>query len=97
MPLHARIIVAEQFSAATRTFDTQKNHQRREAPLTAHARDALAGLSREGEFCFVSLRGEHWTPSSRAYHWKAVSGRGAVWELYLATRHFGWLAHGQRA
>lgn len=36
--------------------------------MTAHARSALLGLPREGEFCFVSLRGEHWTPSSRAYH-----------------------------
>jgi hypothetical protein len=67
-----RIVVAEQFSAATRAFDTPKNYLRRDAPLTAHARDALLGLAREGEFCFVSLRGEHWTPSSRAYHWKAV-------------------------
>jgi integrase len=88
----ARIVVAEQFNAATRRFDTPKNHLRREAPLTVHARSALLGLSREGEFCFVSLRGEHWTPSSRAYHWKAVRA-AAGWEgsLYLATRHFaGW-------
>jgi integrase len=87
-----RIIVAEQFSAATRKFDTPKNHQRREAPLTAHARSALEGLARESEFCFVSLRAEHWRPSSRAYHWKAVRA-AAGWEgsLYLATRHFaGW-------
>lgn len=50
------------------------------------------GLAPEGAFCFVSLRGEHWTPSSRAYHWKAVRA-AAGWEgsLYLATRHFaGW-------
>jgi integrase len=87
-----RIVVAEQFNAATRKFDTPKNHQQREAPLTAHARAALEGLGRESDFCFVSLRGEHWTPSSRAYHWKAVRGT-AGWEgsLYLATRHFaGW-------
>jgi integrase len=83
-----RIVVVEQFNAATRKFDTPKNHQRREAPLTAHARTALEGLARESEFCFVSLRGEHWTPSSRAYHWKAVRAEGS---LYLATRHFaGW-------
>jgi hypothetical protein len=81
-----------QFKAATRRFDTPKNHLRREAPLTAHVRSALLGLPREGEFCFVSLRGEHWTPSSRAYHWKAVRAV-AGWEgsLHLATRHFaGW-------
>lgn len=29
--------------------------------MIAHARDALLSLAREGEFCFVSLRGEHWT------------------------------------
>jgi hypothetical protein len=60
--------------------------------LTAHARDALQGLPRESEFCFVSLRGERWTPSSRAYHWKAVrAAAGWTGSLYLATRHFtGW-------
>jgi integrase len=84
-----RIVVAEQFNAATRRFDTPKNHLRREAPLTTQARSALIGLVREGEFCFTSLRGEHWSPSSRAYHWKAVRA-AAGWEgsLYLATRHF---------
>jgi integrase len=87
-----RIVVAEQFNAATRRFDTPKNHLRREAPLTAHARSALSALPREGEFCFMPLRGEHWTPSARAYHWKAVRAASG-WEgsLYLATRHFaGW-------
>jgi len=87
-----RVVVAEQFNAATRRFDTPKNHLRREAPLTAHARSALEALPRENEFCFVPMRGVHWTPSSRAYHWKAVRA-AAGWEgnLYLATRHFaGW-------
>src|ERR1035438_2766021 len=51
-----RIVVAEQFNAATRKFDTPKNHQRREAPLTAHARTALEGLARESEFCFVDRK-----------------------------------------
>lgn len=61
-------------------------------PLTAHARNALAGLPRASEFCFVSLRREHWTLSSRAYHWKAVrAAAGWSGSLYLATRHFvGW-------
>lgn len=51
-----RIVVAEQFNAATRTFDTPKNHRQREAPLTAGARQALERLPREGEFCFVPIR-----------------------------------------
>jgi integrase len=88
----SRIVVAEQFNAATRTFDTPKNHLQREAPLTAPARDALEAIPRESEFCFVPIRGAHWTPSSRAYHWKAVrTAAGWAGSLYLATRHFaGW-------
>jgi hypothetical protein len=87
-----RIVVAEQFNAATRIFDTPKNHQQREAPLTDPARAALEGLPRESEFCFVPIRGEHWTPSARAYHWKAVrAASGWQGSLYLATCHFaGW-------
>ncbi len=87
-----RIVVAEQFNAATRIFDTPKNHQQREAPLTDPARAALEALPRESEFCFVPIRGEHWTPSARAYHWKAVqAASGWTGSLYLATRHFaGW-------
>lgn len=84
-----RIVVAQQFSAATRRFDTPKNHLRREAPLTVNARaHRPAGLPREGEFCFVSLRCEHWTPSSAPTTGRPSErpqdGRGA-------TRHFaGW-------
>lgn len=43
---------------------------------------------------FAPIRGQHWTASARAYHWKAVRA-AAGWggSLYLATRHFaaaGW-------
>lgn len=88
----SRILVVEQFSAATRTFTLPKNGQRREAPLTDPARETLVSLPVESAFCFSSIRGEHWTASARAYHWKAVRA-AAGWEgsLYLATRHFaGW-------
>jgi integrase len=90
-----RITVAEQFSAATRRFDTPKNHLRREAPLTAHARSALLSLPRESEFCFVSLRGEHWTPSSRAYHWKAVRAGGLGRQPLPRHAALRRLVHGQ--
>ena len=84
-----RIVVAEHFNAATRAFDTPKNHQQREAPLTPPAREALEEQPREGEFCFVPIRGQHWTASARAYHWKAVrAAAGRSGSLYLATRHF---------
>jgi integrase len=80
------------FDGKTRTFTLPKYGKRREAPLTPPARAAIVSLPEEGEFCFVSLRGKHWTPSSRAYHWKVVRA-AAGWRgsLYLATRHFaGW-------
>jgi integrase len=88
----ARLRIAEQFSAATRTFTAPKNGRPRWAPLTPPAREALLSLPRDGAFCFRPLRGEHFTPSARAYHWKAVrAAAGYDGTLYLATRHFaGW-------
>jgi integrase len=88
----ARIHVVEQFNAKTRTFTLPKNNLTRQAPLTAQARAALLALPHEGEFCFTPLRSAHFTPSSRAYHWKAVrAATGWTKNLYLATRHFaGW-------
>lgn len=88
----ARIVVAEQFNAASRSFTTPKNGKTRLAPLTAPAREALLTLPQDGEFCFVNLRGTHLTASARAYHWKAVrAATGWTGHLYLATRHFaGW-------
>jgi integrase len=82
-----RILVAEQWSTTGR-FTLPKNGKRRWAPLTAPAREALLGLPRESEFCFVNLRGQHWTPGARAYHWKATRAAvGYTGSLYLATRH----------
>jgi integrase len=46
----ARIVVAEQFNAKTRTFTPPKNGLTREAPLTNPAREAIVGLPVEGEF-----------------------------------------------
>jgi len=44
---------------------------------------------------FTTLRGTHYTPSSRCFDWNRVrcaAGLGNV-ALYLATRHwFGWFA-----
>lgn len=83
-----RILVREQWSAKVRTFSLPKNGRRREAPLTPPAREALLALPRESEFCFVNLRGNHWTAASRAYHWKATRAAvGYTGSLYLATRH----------
>jgi integrase len=87
-----RIHVVEQFNASTRTVTLPKNGKTRKAPLTPNARAALLTLPQEGEHVFLNLRGRHLTPSSRAYHWKAVRASvGWTESLYLATRHFaGW-------
>lgn len=88
----SRILVKEQWSAKARTFTLPKNGLAREALLTPRAREALLRVPRENEFCFKPLYAEHYTPSSRAYWWKAVKAL-AGWKksLYLATRHFaGW-------
>lgn len=85
----SRILVAEQFSATSARFTLPKNGQRRWAPLTSPAREVLTALPQEADFCFVNLRGQHWTASARAYHWKATRAAvGYDGSLYLATRHF---------
>ena len=88
----SRIHVLEQYNGRVGKFTLPKNGKTREAPLTAPAREALVSLPRESEFCFVNLRGNHFTSSARSYHWKAVRGAAGWTEsLYLATRHFaGW-------
>lgn len=50
----SRIHVDEQWNRVG-GFTLPKNGQRREAPLTSPARDALMGLPRESEFCFREL------------------------------------------
>lgn len=86
------IEVSQQFSATTREITAPKNGRAREAILTAPAREALLALPRESAWAFTTIRGSHYTPSSRAYHWKAIKASvGYAGSLYLATRHFaGW-------
>lgn len=81
--------VVEQWNTAARTVTAPKNGRTRTAVITPHADAALRALPRETEWCFANTRGTHYTPSSRAYYWKAVAG-AAGWDgtLYLATRHF---------
>lgn len=65
--------------------------------LVGRARQVLLAMKREidSPFVFTTLRGTHYTPTSRTYHWNRV--RCAVglpnMTFYLATRHyFGWYA-----
>jgi hypothetical protein len=49
----------------------------------------------DSPFVFTTIRGTHYTPSSRTHHWnrvRAAAGLGNT-TLYMATRHhFGWYA-----
>jgi hypothetical protein len=49
----------------------------------------------DSPFVFTTLRGTHYTPTSRIHHWnrvRAAAGLGKT-SLYLATRHYwGWYA-----
>jgi hypothetical protein len=58
-------------------------------------RTAVRYLPRESEWVFTTIRGTHYTPSARTFHWNRVRcavGLGNQ-SLYICTRHhFGWLA-----
>lgn len=86
----------EQWNAKTRTF-TPPKYGPYTIALVARGREVLQRLPREdvrGDFVFVTLRGTHYTPSSRTHHWNRVrTAAGLDTTLYLATRHyFGWYA-----
>lgn len=56
--------------------------------------ERMRALPRESQWVFTTIRGTHYTPSTRNHHWNRVrcaAGLGDV-DLYLATRHYcGWL------
>jgi integrase len=89
------ILVDEQWNAKTHTFTPPKHWHIRTIALTDPARERLLRLPRESEFCFTTLRGTHYRPNSRAWHWNRVRAAAGIGNtrLYDATRHyFGWYA-----
>lgn len=93
----SEIHVVEQWSVKVRTF-TPPKYGPYTAALVGRAREVLVGMPRaegEDDFVFTTIRGTHYTPSSRTHHWnrvRAAAGLGDM-SLYLATRHyFGWYA-----
>lgn len=89
------ILIDQQWNTKVRKFTPPKHGWIRTIALTDPARERLLKLPRESEFVFTTLRGHHYTPSTRSPHWNRVrcsAGFGNV-DLYLATRHyFGWYA-----
>jgi integrase len=84
------ILVDEQWNAKSRKFTVPKHGIIRTIAMTEPARDRLLTLPRESEFVFATLRGTHYTPSSRNHHWnrvRAAAGLGNV-DLYTCTRHY---------
>jgi integrase len=89
------ITITRQWNAKVRSITGPKHDSRRVIAMTEPVRECLADLPRESEWVFTTLRGSHYTPSSRCFHWnrvRAAAGLGNT-TLYLATRHyFGWYA-----
>jgi integrase len=89
------VLIDQQWNAKTCEFTPPKHGFVRTIALTEPARERRLALPRESEFAFTTLRGSHYRPSSRSYHWNRVrcaAGLGNV-DLYTATRHyFGWCA-----
>jgi len=92
------IDVTIQWNVKVRAF-TEPKYGPYTIALVGHAREVL--LRRRGRrdndspYVFTTLRGHHFTPSTRNHHWNRVRcavGLGDV-SLYLATKHyFGWYA-----
>ena len=89
------IRIERQWNVRLRRITEPKHGSRRTIAMTEPVRQRLLELPHESEFVFTTIRGTHYTPSSRNLHWNRV--RCAVEfgnvDLYTATRHyFGWYA-----
>jgi integrase len=89
------IRIDQQWNVKVRRFTLPKHGFVRKIAMTDPARERLLTLPLDGEFVFETLRGHHYTPSTRSHHWnrvRAAAGLGGV-DLYTCTRHyFAWYA-----
>ena len=88
------IEVDVQWNVKTASF-TEPKYGPYTIALVDHAKRRLLRIPRDAAYVFTTLRGTHYTPSSRNHHWnrvRAAAGLGDL-TLYLATRHyFGYYA-----
>lgn len=88
------IEVDVQWNVKTASF-TEPKYGPYTIALVDHAKRRLLRIPRDADHVFATLRGTHYTPSSRNHHWnrvRAAAGLGDL-TLYLATRHyFGYYA-----
>jgi integrase len=89
------IRVERQWNVKSRKITLPKHGVIRTIAMTPPTRERLLALPRESEWVFTTVRGTHYTPSSRNLHWNRVrcsAGLGNV-DLYTATRHhYAWYA-----
>jgi integrase len=89
------IHIERQWNVKVRKFTLPKHGVVRTVAMTPAARERLLALPTESEWVFTTLRGNHYTPSTRSHHWNRVrcaAGLAQV-DLYTCTRHhFAWYA-----
>jgi integrase len=89
------IRIDSQWNVRVRRFTLPKHGVVRMIAMTDPVHARLLTLPLDGEFVFETLRGNHYTPSTRSHHWnrvRAAAGLGAQ-DLYTCTRHyFAWYA-----
>jgi integrase len=85
--------IVEQWNTKVSAF-TEPKYGPYTLALVDRARDLLVGRMSQAvsddDFVFLSLRGRHYTISTRTHHWnrvRAAAGLGNM-EFYLATRHY---------
>ena len=89
------IQIERQWNVKVGKLTAPKHGSRRLIAMTPPVRERLLILPRESEWVFTTLRGNHYTPSTRNHHWNRVRASCGIGNtsLYLATRHFyGWYA-----
>ena len=89
------IRIERQWNVKVGKLTAPKHGSRRTIAMTPPVRERLLTLPRESEWVFTTLRGHHYTPSTRNHHWNRVRASVGIGNtsLYLATRHFyGWYA-----
>ena len=70
-------------------MDVPKSGKVRTVALTPPARDAIAGLPRDGALIFTTKTGKRFSAVTLSGYWRSVTARaGLRFDFYLATKHY---------
>ena len=75
----------QQWNVKVRKLTLPKHNVIRTIALTDPAGERLLTLPRESEFVFTTLRGHHYTPSTRNHHWNRVRAAAGLGDRTLYT------------